>query len=161
MIDAMTCPLNARPEALDQAEIIWRKAIIRKKDSPEFLPEAFTSPAKWHPVMNDADVTDGDVVRTDRDGRGPFNYRNNDVHPAHDNRCPCQSAIVPRLTLAKRALTRPKYHWAIDVKIGDCINNDNCLRNRSLPSVFKGHLPAFWKARSRRSAPICAPIHNA
>ena len=130
--------------ALGLAKIIWAVDIILDMNIPEFRVEALTRSGEWHDVIATTDVKDGDVVRTERDGRGLFIYRKKNAFQVYDSRCPHQTTDIPHLALHGTTLTCPKHEWVFDVKSGDCIKKGNSPLKRFESKVAKGRLLAFW-----------------
>jgi nitrite reductase/ring-hydroxylating ferredoxin subunit len=130
--------------ALGLAKIIWAVDIILDMNIPEFQPEAMTSPGQWHDVMASTDVKDGEVRRTECDGRGLFIYRDKNAFQVYDSRCPHQATDIPQLALKGSTLTCPKHQWVFDVKSGDCIKKGNSSLKRIESRLVKGRLQAFW-----------------
>nr|MDP2191541.1 Rieske 2Fe-2S domain-containing protein [Rhodoferax sp.] len=142
-VEVLDALLMAFP-ALGLAKIIWAVDIILDMKIPEFQPAALTSPGQWHDVMASTDVKDGDVTRTECEGRGLFAYRDKKTFQVYDSRCPHQSTNIPELALKGSTLTCPKHHWVFDVKSGDCIKKGNSPLKRIESKVVKGRLLAFW-----------------
>lgn len=130
--------------ALGLAKIIWAVDIILDMNIPEFRVEALTCRGQWHDVMATTEVNDGDVVRTELDGRGLFIYRHNKTFQVYDSRCPHQTTDIPHLALNGTTLTCPKHEWVFDVKSGECIKKGNSPLKRFESKVSKGRLLAFW-----------------
>jgi nitrite reductase/ring-hydroxylating ferredoxin subunit/alkylhydroperoxidase/carboxymuconolactone decarboxylase family protein YurZ len=130
--------------ALGLAKIIWAVDIILDMNIPGFAPEALGAPGQWHDVMASATVKDGDVTRTECDGRGLFVYREKKVYTVYDSRCPHQSTDIPQLALHGSTLTCPKHQWEFDAKSGDCIKKGNSPLKRIESKLVKGRLLAFW-----------------
>jgi nitrite reductase/ring-hydroxylating ferredoxin subunit/alkylhydroperoxidase/carboxymuconolactone decarboxylase family protein YurZ len=134
--------------ALGLAKIIWAVDIILDMNIPGFQPEALLGPApspgQWHDVMASTGVKDGEVTRTECDGRGLFIYRDKKTFQIYDSRCPHQSTDIPELALKGSTLTCPKHQWEFDVKSGDCIKKGNSPLKRIESKVAKGRLLAFW-----------------
>ncbi len=134
--------------ALGLAKIIWAVDIILDMNIPEFQPEAIAnpvpSPGQWHDVMASADVNDGEVTRTECEGRGLFVYRDKKTYQVFDSRCPHQNTDMPQLALKGSTLTCPKHHWVFDVKSGDCIKTGTSPLKRIESKIVKGRLLAFW-----------------
>ena len=130
--------------ALGLAKIIWAVDIILDMNIPGFAPEALTAPGQWHDVMASAKPKDGQVTRTEVDGRGLFVYRNANTYQVYDSHCPHQSTDIPQLALKGHTLTCPKHGWEFDVKSGDCIRLGNSPLKRLESKVAKGRLLAFW-----------------
>ena len=134
--------------ALGLAKIIWAVDIILDMNIPGFQPEALLgpdpSPGQWHDVMASTGVKDGEVTRTECEGRGLFIYRDKKTFQIYDSRCPHQSTDIPELALKGSTLTCPKHQWEFDVKSGDCIKKGNSPLKRIESKVAKGRLLAFW-----------------
>ena len=144
-VEVLDALLMAFP-ALGLAKIIWAVDIILDMNLPEFQPAALTSlvPSQWHDVMASTDVKDGQVTRTECEGRGLFAYRDKKTFQVYDSRCPHESTDIPELALKGSTLTCPKHHWVFDVKSGDCIKKGNTPLKRIESKVVKGRLLAFW-----------------
>ncbi|MDO9196241.1 Rieske 2Fe-2S domain-containing protein [Rhodoferax sp.] len=134
--------------ALGLARIIWAVDIILDTNIPGFQPEALLGPdpgpGQWHDVMASTGVKDGEVTRTECEGRGLFIYRDKKTFQIYDSRCPHQSTDIPELALKGSTLTCPKHQWEFDVKSGDCIKKGNSPLKRIESKVAKGRLLAFW-----------------
>lgn len=134
--------------ALGLAKIIWAVDIILDMNIPGFQPDALIGPSpnpgQWHDVMASTDVKDGEVTRTECDGRGLFIYRDKKNYQMFDSRCPHQSTDIPELALKGSTLTCPKHQWEFDVKSGHCIKKGNSPLKRIESKVAKGRLLAFW-----------------
>lgn len=131
--------------ALGLAKIVWATDIILDMNLPGFAPEALRGePPKWHDVMAAAAVPDGEVVRTECDGRGLFVYRAGTDYRIYDSRCPHQSTDIPELALKGTELTCPKHEWQFDVKSGDCIKKGNTPLTRLASRVDNGRLLVQW-----------------
>lgn len=149
-VEVLDALLMAFP-ALGLAKIIWAVDIILAMNLPEFQGEALanvpasqTPPARWHEVTASSAIADGEVRRTECDGRGLFVYRSKRTYQVYDSRCPHQSTDIPELALRGRTLTCPKHQWAFDVKSGDCIRLGDSPLTRIESKVLKGQLLAFW-----------------
>jgi len=142
-VEILDALLMAFP-ALGLAKIIWAVDIILDMNIPAFQPEALTRTGQWHDVMASTDVKDGDVTRTECEGRGLFVYRSKKTFQMYDSRCPHQSTNIPELALKGSTLTCPKHQWVFDVKSGDCIKKGNSPLKRIESKVVKGRLLAFW-----------------
>jgi nitrite reductase/ring-hydroxylating ferredoxin subunit len=150
-VEVLDALLMAFP-ALGLAKIIWAVDIILEMNIPGFQPEILISPStetaaepgQWHDVMAGTDVRNGEVMRTECDGRGLFIYRNKKTYQVFDSRCPHQSTDIPELALKGSTLTCPKHHWVFDAKSGDCIKKGNSPLKRIESKVVKGHLLAYW-----------------
>ena len=150
-VEVLDALLMAFP-ALGLAKIIWAVDIILAMNLPEFEPTApdrltpaiAPGPAQWHDVMASTEVKDGEVTRTECDGRGLFAYRNKKVFQLYDSHCPHESTDIPQLALRGSTLTCPKHQWEFDVKSGDCIKRGNSPLKRIESKVVKGRLLAFW-----------------
>ncbi len=134
--------------ALGLAKIIWAVDIILDMNIPGFQPEALIAPTpdtgQWHDVIASVGIKDGEVRRTDCDGRGLFIYRDKKTFQVYDSRCPHQSTDIPELALQGSTLTCPKHQWEFDVKSGDCIKKGDSPLKRIESKVVKGRLLAFW-----------------
>lgn len=142
-VEILDALLMAFP-ALGLAKIIWAVDIILDMNIPEFQPEALTRTGQWHDVMASTDVKDGEVTRTDCEGRGLFVYRDKKTYQVYDSRCPHQSTNIPELALKGSTLTCPKHQWVFDVKSGDCMKKGNSPLKRIESKVVKGRLLGFW-----------------
>lgn len=130
--------------ALGLTKIVWAVDIILEMNIPEFHPDALNRPGQWHDVMATADTKDGEVLRTECDGRGIFVYRNKKSYQVYDSHCPHQNTDMQQLALKGDTLTCPKHGWAFDAKSGDCIKKGNSPLKRFESKVVKGRLHAFW-----------------
>ena len=146
-VEVLDALLMAFP-ALGLAKIIWAVDIILDMNIPGFQPEAIIQPApapgQWRDVMASATVKDGEVTRTECEGRGLFVYRENKSFKVFDSHCPHQGTDMPELALKGTTLTCPKHQWAFDAKSGDCIKKGNSPLKRIDSKVVKGRLLAFW-----------------
>lgn len=148
-VEVLDALLMAFP-ALGLAKIIWAVDIILDMKLPEFQPEALTSlpsvtsPGQWHDVMASTAVRDGEVMRTECDGRGLFIYRDKKTYQVFDSRCPHQDTDIPELALKGSTLTCPKHQWVFDAKSGDCIKKGDSPLKCIESKVVKGHLLAYW-----------------
>jgi nitrite reductase/ring-hydroxylating ferredoxin subunit/alkylhydroperoxidase/carboxymuconolactone decarboxylase family protein YurZ len=152
-VEVLDALLMAFP-ALGLAKIIWAVDIILEMKLPGFdpallvSPEAATGPAtepgRWHNVMASTDARDGEVTRTECDGRGLFIYREQETFKVFDSRCPHQNTDIPELALQGSTLTCPKHQWVFDAKSGDCIKKGNSPLTRIDSKVVNGNLLAFW-----------------
>lgn len=142
-VEVLDALLMAFP-ALGLAKIIWAVDVILDMNIPEFQPESLAHPDQWHDVMASAAVKDGEVTRTECEGRGLFIYRDKKTYQVYDSRCPHQSTNIPELALKGTHLTCPKHQWEFDVKSGDCIKKGNSPLKRIESKVVKGRLLAFW-----------------
>ncbi len=129
---------------LGLAKIVWAVDIILALDLPGFQPDALTQAARWHDVMAFADVPDGDVVRTECDGRGLFIYRDQQTVQVFDSRCPHQSTDIPELALEGSTLTCPKHQWAFDAHSGACVKKGNSPLKRFESRIVDGRIQAHW-----------------
>lgn len=145
--------------ALGLAKIIWAVDIILDMNLPGFAPEALTQAAtvpaaeatakvpaagEWRDVMASASVKDGEVKRTDCQGRGLFVCRDKKSYQVYDSRCPHQGTDMPDLAVNGTTLTCPKHQWQFDAKNGDCIKKGKTPLTRIESKVVKGRLLAFW-----------------
>jgi len=150
--------------ALGLAKIIWAVDIILDMNIPGFAPEALTqvasadtakpvaavaavaapAPAEWRDVMAAKEVPDGEVMRTECQGRGIFIYRDKKTYQVYDSHCPHQSTDIPELAIKGTTLTCPKHQWQFDAKSGDCIKKGNSPLMHLEAKVAKGRLLAFW-----------------
>ena len=129
---------------LGLAKIVWAVDIILEMNIPEFDPDALTRAAQWHDVMASADIQDGQVLRTECDGRGLFVHRDKTTVQVYDSRCPHQNTNIPELALQGGTLTCPKHEWAFDVTSGACIKKGNSPLKRFESKVMEGRLLAYW-----------------
>lgn len=147
--------------ALGLAKIIWAVDIILDMNIPGFAPEALTqlvptpaptpvaaakaiAPGEWRDVMASASVKDGEVTRTECQGRGLFIYRDKKSFQVYDSHCPHQNTDIPELAVKGTTLTCPKHQWQFDAKSGDCIKKGKTPLSRIESKVVKGRLLAFW-----------------
>lgn len=145
--------------ALGLAKIIWAVDIILDMNLPGFAPEALTqatapptpvaaatAPAvgEWRDLMASRDVPDGEVMRTECQGRGLFIYRDKKSYQVYDSHCPHQGTNIPELAVKGTTLTCPKHQWQFDAKSGDCIKKGNTPLKRIESKVVKGRLLAYW-----------------
>lgn len=145
--------------ALGLAKIIWAVDIILDMNLPGFAPEALTqavaAPApvaavktaaagEWRDVMASTSVKDGEVKRSDCQGRGLFVYRDKKSYQVYDSRCPHQGTDMPDLAVNGTTLICPKHQWQFDAKNGDCIKKGKTPLTRIESKVVKGRLLAFW-----------------
>lgn len=150
--------------ALGLAKIIWAVDIILDMNIPGFAPEALTQwvptpessktpapvpmaapvDAEWRDVMAAKDIPDGEVKRTECQGRGLFIYRDKRTYQVYDSHCPHQNTDMPELAVKGTTLTCPKHQWQFDAKSGDCIKKGNSPLKRIESKVVKGRLLAFW-----------------
>ena len=131
--------------ALGLAKIIWATDIILAMNLPGFDPAALRGePPTWRDVMASADVPEGEVLRTECDGRGLFIYRDAQGYRVYDSHCPHQNTDIPELALQGTALTCPKHEWQFDVKSGDCIKKGDTPLKRIESRVSDGRLMACW-----------------
>ena len=142
-MEIMDALLMAFP-ALGLAKIIWAVDIILDMNIPEFQLEALTNSGQWYNVMASTEMNDGDVTRTECDGRGLFVYREKKTFQVYDSRCPHQTTNIPHLALQGSILTCPKHQWVFDVKSGDCIKKGNRPLKRFESKVVKGRLLVYW-----------------
>ena len=134
--------------ALGLAKITWAVDIILDMKIPGFDPDVITqkapAPAKWRDVMAARDAPDGEVTRTECDGRGLFVYREAKTYQVYDSHCPHQSTDITQLAVKGTTLTCPKHQWAFDGKSGNCIKKGNTGLTRVESKVVKGRLLAHW-----------------
>jgi nitrite reductase/ring-hydroxylating ferredoxin subunit/alkylhydroperoxidase/carboxymuconolactone decarboxylase family protein YurZ len=134
--------------ALGLAKIIWATDIILAMNLPGFAPAALHGepppPPQWHDVMSSTDLPDGEVRRTECEGRGLFVYRSKKSYRVYDSRCPHQNTDMPQLALQGTTLTCPKHGWQFDAKSGDCIKTGNTPLTRLEAKVVKGRLLVRW-----------------
>jgi nitrite reductase/ring-hydroxylating ferredoxin subunit/alkylhydroperoxidase/carboxymuconolactone decarboxylase family protein YurZ len=131
--------------ALGLAKIIWATDIILAMNLPGFDPAALRGePPTWRDVMASANVPEGEVLRTECEGRGLFIYRDAQGYRVYDSHCPHQNTDIPELALQGTALTCPKHEWQFDVKSGDCIKKGDTPLTRIESRVTDGRLMACW-----------------
>ena len=134
--------------ALGLAKITWAVDIILDMKIPGFDPEVITqknpAPAEWRDVMASKDAKDGQVLRTECQGRGLFVYRDGKTFQVYDSHCPHQSTNIPELAIAGTTLTCPKHQWEFDAHDGSCIKKGNTGLTRIESKVVKGRLLARW-----------------
>lgn len=134
--------------ALGLAKIIWAVDIILDMNIPGFAPEVITqltaAPGEWRDVTASASIRDGEVLRTECQGRGLFIYRDKKSYQVYDSHCPHQSTDITQLALKGTTLTCPKHEWQFDIKSGDCIKKGKTPLKRIESKVVKGRLLAFW-----------------
>ena len=133
---------------LGLARIVWAVDIILDMNIPGFAPDVITqkapSPAEWRDVMAAKDVPDGEVTRTEVNGRGLFVYREKKAYQVYDSHCPHQSTDITHLAVKGTTLTCPKHEWQFDAKSGECIKKGKTGLARIECKVIKGRLLAFW-----------------
>ena len=133
---------------LGLAKIVWAVDIILDMNIPGFAPEEITQkvpvPGVWHALAATKDIADGEVIRTECDGRGLFIYREKKSYQVYDSHCPHQSTDITQLAVQGTTLTCPKHQWQFDAKSGDCIKKGNTGLKRIESKVVKGRLLAFW-----------------
>ena len=134
--------------ALGLAKITWAVDIILDMNLPGFAPEVITrtapEPGRWRDVMAMKEVPDGDVLRTECEGRGLFIYREGRSVQVFDSRCPHQATDIPDLALHECTLTCPKHGWTFDVRSGECTAKGDAPLKRWPSKVEKGRLLAYW-----------------
>lgn len=134
--------------ALGLAKITWAVDIILDMNIPGFDPDVITqkapAAAEWRDVMASKDVKDGEVTRTECQGRGLFVYRDKKSYQVYDSRCPHQGTDMPDLAVNGTTLICPKHQWQFDAKNGDCIKKGKTPLTRIESKVVKGRLLAFW-----------------
>jgi nitrite reductase/ring-hydroxylating ferredoxin subunit/alkylhydroperoxidase/carboxymuconolactone decarboxylase family protein YurZ len=134
--------------ALGLAKITWAVDIILDMNIPGFDPDVITqkapAPAEWRDVMASKDIKDGEVTRTECQGRGLFVYREKKTYQVYDSHCPHQGTDIPELAVNGATLICPKHQWQFDVKNGDCIKKGKTPLTRIESKVVKGRLLAFW-----------------
>ncbi|TXT36736.1 MAG: Carboxymuconolactone decarboxylase [Comamonadaceae bacterium] len=134
--------------ALGLAKITWAVDIILDMNIPGFAPDVITQKAtpvgQWRDVMATKEVPDGEVLRTEHDGRGLFIYRDKKTYQVYDSHCPHQSTDITQLAVKGTKLTCPKHQWEFDAKSGDCIKKGKTGLQRIEAKVVKGRLLAFW-----------------
>ena len=133
---------------LGLARIVWAVDIILDMNIPGFAPDAITqltpAPGQWRDVMSAKELPDGEVTRTEHDGRGLFIYREKKNYQVFDSHCPHQSTDITQLAVKGTTLTCPKHQWEFDAKSGDCIKKGKTGLKRIESKVAKGRLLAFW-----------------
>jgi len=133
---------------LGLAKIVWAVDIILDMNIPGFAPDVITqltqAPGQWRDVMAAKDVPDGEVTRTEHDGRGLFVYREGKTYQVYDSHCPHQSTDITQLAVTGTTLTCPKHQWQFDAKSGDCIKKGNTGLKHIESKVVKGRLLAYW-----------------
>lgn len=134
--------------ALGLAKITWAVDIILDMNIPGFAPDVITQKSppvgQWRDVMASKDLPDGEVLRTEHDGRGLFIYREKKTYQVYDSHCPHQSTDITQLAVKGTKLTCPKHQWEFDAKSGDCIKKGKTGLQRIESKVVKGRLLAFW-----------------
>ena len=134
--------------ALGLAKITWAVDIILDMNIPGFDPDVITqktpAAAEWRDVMASKDAKDGEVLRTECQGRGLFVYREGKSYSVYDSHCPHQSTDIPELAIHGTTLTCPKHQWEFDAHTGDCIKKGNTGLTRIESKVVKGRLLALW-----------------
>ncbi|MDP2677190.1 MAG: Rieske 2Fe-2S domain-containing protein [Rhodoferax sp.] len=134
--------------ALGLAKITWAVDIILDMKIPGFDPDVITQKtpdvAEWRDVMASKDIKDGEVTRTECQGRGLFIYRDKKSYQVYDSHCPHQNTDITQLAVKGTTLTCPKHQWQFDAKSGDCIKKGNTPLSRIESKVVKGRLLAFW-----------------
>jgi nitrite reductase/ring-hydroxylating ferredoxin subunit/alkylhydroperoxidase/carboxymuconolactone decarboxylase family protein YurZ len=134
--------------ALGLAKITWAVDIILDMNIPGFEPDVITQkpPAapQWRDLMAAKDLPDGEVTRTECEGRGLFVYREKKAYQVYDSHCPHQSTDITQLAVKGTTLTCPKHQWQFDAKNGDCIKKGKTGLQRVECKVVKGRLLALW-----------------
>lgn len=134
--------------ALGLAKITWAVDIILDMNIPGFDPDVITqkapAAAEWRDVMASKDIKDGEVTRTECQGRGLFVYRDKKSYQVYDSHCPHQGTDIPELAVNGTTLICPKHQWQFDAKNGDCIKKGNTPLTRIESKVLKGRLLALW-----------------
>lgn len=134
--------------ALGLAKITWAVDIILDMNIPGFDPDVITQKApvaaEWRDVMAAKDVPDGEVTRTECQGRGLFIYRDAKIYKVYDSHCPHQNTDITQLAVNGTTLICPKHQWQFDAKNGDCIKKGNSPLKHIESKVVKGRLLAFW-----------------
>lgn len=134
--------------ALGLAKITWAVDIILDMKIPGFDPDVITQKApavaEWRDVMASKDIKDGEVTRTECQGRGLFVYRDKKSYQVYDSHCPHQNTDITQLAVKGTTLTCPKHQWQFDAKSGDCIKKGKTPLSRVEAKVVKGRLLAFW-----------------
>ncbi len=133
---------------LGLAKIVWAVDIILDMNIPGFAPDVITQtapePAQWRDVMATKTLKDGEVIRTECQGRGLFVYRQGKSYQVYDSHCPHQGTDIPELAIQGTTLTCPKHGWQFDAHSGDCIKKGNTGLTRIESKAVKGRLLAFW-----------------
>jgi nitrite reductase/ring-hydroxylating ferredoxin subunit/alkylhydroperoxidase/carboxymuconolactone decarboxylase family protein YurZ len=133
---------------LGLAKIVWAVDIILDMNIPGFAAEVITQrtpvPAQWRDLIASKDVPNGEVTRTEHDGRGLFIYRDKKIYQVYDSHCPHQSTDISELAVQGSTLTCPKHQWQFDAKSGDCIKKGNSPLKHIESKVVKGRLMALW-----------------
>jgi nitrite reductase/ring-hydroxylating ferredoxin subunit/alkylhydroperoxidase/carboxymuconolactone decarboxylase family protein YurZ len=134
--------------ALGLAKITWAVDIILDMKIPGFDPDVITQKtpavAEWRDVMASKDIKDGEVTRTECQGRGLFVYRDKKSYQVYDSHCPHQNTDITQLAVKGTTLTCPKHQWQFDAKSGDCIKKGKTPLSRVEAKVVKGRLLALW-----------------
>ncbi|MDI1245477.1 MAG: Rieske 2Fe-2S domain-containing protein [Rhodoferax sp.] len=134
--------------ALGLAKITWAVDIILDMNIPGFDPDVITQKAppaaEWRDVMASKDVKDGEVTRTECQGRGLFVYRDKKSYQVYDSHCPHQGTDIPELGVNGTSLICPKHQWQFDAKNGDCIKKGKTPLTRIESKVLQGRLLAFY-----------------
>jgi nitrite reductase/ring-hydroxylating ferredoxin subunit/alkylhydroperoxidase/carboxymuconolactone decarboxylase family protein YurZ len=134
--------------ALGLAKLTWAVDIILDMNIPGFDPDVITQkappPAEWRDVIASKDIKNGEVTRTECQGRGLFVYREGKSYSVYDSHCPHQSTDIPELAIHGTTLTCPKHQWEFDAHTGDCIKKGNTGLTHIESKVVKGRLLALW-----------------
>ena len=107
-------------------------------------PQKTPAPAEWRDVIATKELKDGEVSRTECQGRGLFVYRQGKSYQVYDSHCPHQSTDIPELAIQGTTLTCPKHEWQFDAHSGNCIKKGNTGLTRIESKVVKGRLLALW-----------------
>ena len=142
-MEIMDALLMAFP-ALGLAKIIWAVDIILDMNIPEFQLEALTNSGQWHNVMASIEMNDGDVTRTECDGRGLFVYREKKTFQVYDSRCPHQRTSIPLTALEGGRLKCPKHGWTFEIESGACVSGGDRPLKRLPSRLESGVLLAQW-----------------
>jgi nitrite reductase/ring-hydroxylating ferredoxin subunit/alkylhydroperoxidase/carboxymuconolactone decarboxylase family protein YurZ len=133
---------------LGLAKIIWAVDIILDMKIPGFAPEKITEKVPvapvWRAVAAIKEIADGEVTRTECEGRGLFIYRDKKAYQVFDSRCPHQNTDITELAIQGTTMTCPKHQWEFDGKSGDCIKKGKTGLTRIDSKVVKGNLLALW-----------------
>jgi nitrite reductase/ring-hydroxylating ferredoxin subunit/alkylhydroperoxidase/carboxymuconolactone decarboxylase family protein YurZ len=133
---------------LGLAKIVWAVDIILDMKIPGFAPEKIIEKVPvepvWRFVVAIKEIADGEVTRTECEGRGLFIYRDKKAYQVFDSHCPHQSTDITQLAVKGTTLTCPKHQWEFDAKSGDCIKKGNTGLTRIDCKVVKGNLLALW-----------------
>jgi nitrite reductase/ring-hydroxylating ferredoxin subunit len=112
--------------------------------NPDVITQLAPAPGQWRDVSAAKDVPNGEVTRTECEGRSLFVYREKQDYQVFDSHCPHQSTDITQLAVKGTTLTCPKHQWEFDAKSGDCVKKGNTGLKRIEAKVVKGRLLAFW-----------------